>query len=1496
MLNNLRRWMTLAFAVMALLNVQAARAQDDGVIGWVSNAAPSGVVFPSAYEACKAQWNHYMNNGYSRFIGANPNPDNWRGASCVWTQYQYLCPQENPGAGFDCGTIYPSGASVVCASGYTPTVDGHCRSNPPPEKPCNCPEDGKLNPTVGNPIVVSSGAKFLQATDYESADGEFRIGRQYRSFQVGRPIDAERLPRSLPRGLAGGWNLDVGYEIQLGVFSGSPSSPNAKVAVLLPDGTGVGFALQSSGNWTVDSGVGAGNERHDLKLEFVGTLPSNLADVRTSASNWKVTDRNDTVWSLQTRTGPNGGGYLNGWPTQKAARGGYTWTYAYNTDSSLASITDSFGRAATFSWYQFYVTSLATPPAGSLPYPQAIASISLPDGTSLKYTYDPPPATSAPTTSPIKRLVKVQRLSAANAVLDSTTYLYEDTRFPTHITGVIDNRAVRTATYAYDGLGRATATQGANGADAYTVEYGLNGTAQTRRVTNVLGKAENYTFSEYSGTNADYRLTQIAGEASAHTLASTSSVTYGSNTFIADQTNAESSATVTTRDSRGRATSTVEADGTSSERTTTTTWHSTFNLPTSIVREGQTETRTYTTAGELATLTLTDTTSQTVPYSTNGQTRTWTYDWNAAGRLLSVNGPRAAVGPNDDITTYTYDTPGNLQTVTDPLGHVTTFGSYDSNGRPGTMTDPNGIVTAYVYDGLGRVQTVTVQHPSNSALNATTTITYDAIGQVTGVTLPSTDTLIMDYDAAGRLTSMRAASGERWDYAYDAMGNVTRETVRRGDATISRRITRAFDELGRMIQEAAGYRHSASLAYDKVDNLTATTTPSGHTTTAAFDPLNRVVSTVAPDTGTTALGYDDRDNLLSHTDPISVTTTFVYNGFGEAIQEVSPDRGTSTYVYDAAGDLIEATDGRGQLVTYTRDLLGRVTSKVPQGKSGETVSYTWDSGGLSSSYAVGRLAKVVDASGTTQFRYDHRGNLLAKQQAIGATSAAQLLYEYDFADRITQITYPSGRLVKYTYDSKGRVSAVETKASSGVGSWTSLASSLSYEPFGAVKAMTLGNGLAVVNTWGVDGLLASRRLYRVSNNTDLSNLTYRREPDGNIAAITDLVTPANSVVYGYDSAGRLNLTIHDGTAPGAETYAYALGKNRLTSVTDGAGTRSITYDARGNTSTETRPGSVGVTTGYDGYGRLTGYNRSGGQTLEFAYNGLDDRVTTILGSDTRRFVYDADGRVLGEYGNSVSDAKAEFIWASPAVGGGSAFGGDDGLGGYMPLAVATPDLLGAVQLNWVHGNHLGVPLVTTDNAGNAASTPNDYFAPGFPGQSRVLADLYYNRHRDYDPTTGRYIQADPIGLAGGANIFNYVGGNPVNAVDPQGLVIWFAIPAAGELIGGAAAAASALWVLTHPIDPPRRPKPLPIPNSPAIPDCEPTDLCEQLAYAEARAGAGTYIMGKMDDEPRLVAHYGPGPWRKKQHTHRCPNGKRIVIHYFSNGAKNVELKPVYKGW
>jgi RHS repeat-associated protein len=214
---------------------------------------------------------------------------------------------------------------------------------------------------------------------------------------------------------------------------------------------------------------------------------------------------------------------------------------------------------------------------------------------------------------------------------------------------------------------------------------------------------------------------------------------------------------------------------------------------------------------------------------------------------------------------------------------------------------------------------------------------------------------------------------------------------------------------------------------------------------------------------------------------------------------------------------------------------------------------------------------------------------------------------------------------------------------------------------------------------------------------------------------------------------------------------------------------------------ETRPGGVTVAASYDGHARLESYDRSNIGAQTYAYNGMGDRVRVVKPTGTRHFVYDSQGRVVAEYGASASEVKAEFIWAvPPGATDNSPFGGDDGIVGYAPLALVAQNGLNQLELYWVHGNHLGVPIVTTNALGQAVDPGNDFLRPGFPGQSQVLSDLYYNRARDYDPVLGRYIQADPIGLLGDVNPYLYAGADPVNMIDPDG---HFLVPLAGAVIG-----------------------------------------------------------------------------------------------------------------
>jgi RHS repeat-associated protein len=141
-----------------------------------------------------------------------------------------------------------------------------------------------------------------------------------------------------------------------------------------------------------------------------------------------------------------------------------------------------------------------------------------------------------------------------------------------------------------------------------------------------------------------------------------------------------------------------------------------------------------------------------------------------------------------------------------------------------------------------------------------------------------------------------------------------------------------------------------------------------------------------------------------------------------------------------------------------------------------------------------------------------------------------------------------------------------------------------------------------------------------------------------------------------------------------------------------------------------------------------------------------------------------------------ADVKAEHIWLMPDNDNGD---------GYEPLAIAGPS-----TITFVHGDHLGAPALLTDSQGavvnrydalpfgqrwaSLAASPTTALA--FPGQLIDAVDRHYNLHRDYDPTLGRYLQADPIGLDGGDNPYAYAEGNAVRWIDPSGQFVPLVVP------------------------------------------------------------------------------------------------------------------------
>jgi len=153
----------------------------------------------------------------------------------------------------------------------------------------------------------------------------------------------------------------------------------------------------------------------------------------------------------------------------------------------------------------------------------------------------------------------------------------------------------------------------------------------------------------------------------------------------------------------------------------------------------------------------------------------------------------------------------------------------------------------------------------------------------------------------------------------------------------------------------------------------------------------------------------------------------------------------------------------------------------------------------------------------------------------------------------------------------------------------------------------------------------------------------------------------------------------------------------------------------------------------------------------------------VTQTETRIFHYDLWGHLIAET-NQSGQMLAEYVYL-----------------GNQLLAMIKP----GESVYYFHNDHLGTPqLLTNDSqaiAWKAVYTPFGEAVPSiqtvenphrYPGQCYDQeTGLYYNYFRYYNPQTGRYITPDPIGLEGGINLFTYVQNNPINIIDPEGLVI-----------------------------------------------------------------------------------------------------------------------------
>lgn len=1049
-------------------------------------------------------------------------------------------------------------------------------------------------------------------------------------------------------------------------------------------------------------------QRHDGVLLYFrddGSEVLNQSD--TGAASTVTTLPNNAGWHLQLANGDVERYALNSRLVSITSRAGNVTTVKYGANQRVSRVVNPFGHDLDFFYDAQNRLNLVRDPAGG----------------EIRYTYD------------------------ANGRLETVTYpdlsvrrYHYEHAIPNLLTGITDENGDRFATYQYDSQGRVTVSEHAGSADRYEFSYLGSSAPYTTVVEDPLGTSRTYTAGV---VNNVFKLQSISGPSCSY-CGDAQQKLYDANGNVSQQTDFAGNVTTYIFSSpRNLETSRTEAFGTPRARTITTQWYPTYRLPTQIDEPGRRTTFTHDAKGNVLTKTILDTATS--------ESRTWTYTYDGFRRVLTENGPRTDVS---DVAAYTYYqcTSGfqcaQVNTVTNALGHVTTYNSYNAHGQPLTISDPNGGVTTLTYDARQRLTSRTVSGEQ-------TAFEYWPAGLLKKAMLPDGSFLQYSFDAAHRLTGIVDSEGNRISYTLDAMGNRTAEQVSDPSNALARTRTRVFNALNQLAEDigsGGGPSVTTTYGYDNNGNLTSIQAPLGRNIVNAYDELDRLTQVTDPANGITQYGYNAWDQLISVTDPRNLVTGYAYNALGELKELTSPDTGVTTNTYDSGGNLKSSTDARDKTGTFSYDALNRVTSLV---YDDQTFTYTYDTG----TNQKDRLTELDSAGATVSWSYDTLGRVLSKTQVSNGNSKS-ISYQYNAAGQLTQITTPANNLIAYGY-SNGKVSSIMVNG-------MTLLSNVVYEPFGPVGGWTWGNGTLAVRTYDLDG--------RMSQVDSGGPRTYAWDDADRITGIADAQNSALNQSYGYDSLDKLTgvtkssgnqsftydvngnrLSYSDGAA--SSTYAMSSTSNRLTSIT-GSQARTYSYNAVGNVT------AYGSTTfAYSDRERLKSATVAG-STWNYYHNGFGERVRKELApSGNHYYVYDEAGRLIGEYnGNTLIQ---ETVWL-----------------GDIPVAT-----LRGTDIFYVHTDHLNAPTKVTGSSDNAVrwSWDRDPFGTTAPNENpsglgtftynlRLPGQFYdtetglnYNYFRDYDPQIGRYVESDPIGLRGGINTYAYVSNRPTMAVDPRGL-------------------------------------------------------------------------------------------------------------------------------
>lgn len=784
-----------------------------------------------------------------------------------------------------------------------------------------------------------------------------------------------------------------------------------------------------------------------------------------------------------------------------------------------------------------------------------------------------------------------------------------------------------------------------------------------------------------------------------------------------------------------------------------------FDRPVSVTDPmGNVVTRTYDACGRL-TGSRTDGQTNDVPGGAgNIRLAESLYDYDPAGRCIRTReahfdpATQAPAGDGFSTTTMGYAPNGDLLTVADDLGRVTSF-AYDTAGRCAGVWDPLSNRVEFAYDAAGNVVAETTRERSD-------------LGGAEQVFVR-----ISGYDRLHRLTRSADNAGNTNRWVHDSLGRCVKAVDPRGFATFHE-----YDLLGRRTATIGDLNGDgvAGLADDFSERATWSTS----------NPA-RQLSTI-----------DGHDNV----------TSFAYDALDRCTNRTGADGRQHTFAWNSRADLGSVDDPNGTHVAMTYDLNHRCVSRTITPGPGVATNTTFEAFEFD---GLARLVRARDDDCDARFSHDSLGNCVRETMNGLATVST-----YDSLGRRTSLTCPGGRSFTLARDALGRCGSISEKGLAlAVNEYDgpSRLARISYA--NNLKTRIFYDGLSgTTNAPGDFGWRQVRAIRHAVSGAQpvINDTTYAWDrAGGKSARVETLHAPAiprtNSLALAYDPVRRLtNAVLTSGTTLVRDT-TYSLDRvGNRTNVTGLACSGAYTLDATAPSPQDFQMNRYSSTPcdarQYDANGNL-GFVGAGPVSARILTYDHDDRPVSIVenGNPLATYAYDALGRCVSKTvypggfppvtttclhdGNDVIEERegtnivATYLrlgagnngiehpgtgLISMRRGGADYYVHADDLGNVLALT----DTNGLCVERYDYDDYGAVTFLTGDGLSNSVSSSvvgNPYLYQGMRYEPESTLHRAEDRDllglRNYDPSKG-YLVGDAV--IHGASIYEARTGRPVN--------------------------------------------------------------------------------------------------------------------------------------